>query len=358
MCQSSTREAPQSARASSREAFRVCSHARAVALFGARSRGALGASRTSSRSVVRACAISAPYARRESSTPRSAAAAGGAVPAAAASPAIPHDVCVCWHLAAARWPPDARRAAHVPHTNYSAHSALKALAAEALRRVGTAEAVRLCVFLVRRKARHPPRRAAPPPRPPRRHPSPMRFSAPPGLAAHLARCGRACAPQTRGARARSSFAASLWRGGTSNALLLLAPPAGGSVPSDAQLAAAMGAPDAHGRQLDGMGGGTSSTSKARRRPLEAWRDAAGAHRRGMRRCFAGVEGACTAYSMRCVRRGLDRMRRARSRACSPAAGRARLPSGRSSDRAPHATQSAIRALWPHAGILSGAVHSR
>lgn len=40
--------------------FPRCSHARAVALFGARSRGALGASRTSSRSVVRACAISAP----------------------------------------------------------------------------------------------------------------------------------------------------------------------------------------------------------------------------------------------------------------------------------------------------------
>ena len=63
--------------------------------------------------------------------------------------------------------------------------------------------------------------------------------------------------------ARRMIPAAFWRGGTSKGLFFRAedlPPLGSA--RDAALLAAMGSPDSLGRQLNGMGGGTSSVSKA------------------------------------------------------------------------------------------------
>lgn len=61
---------------------------------------------------------------------------------------------------------------------------------------------------------------------------------------------------------RTAFTAELWRGGTSKGLFLRAAdlPADPAV-RDALLLRAMGSPDPYGKQIDGLGGATSSTSK-------------------------------------------------------------------------------------------------
>ncbi|MEI7969008.1 MAG: 2-methylaconitate cis-trans isomerase PrpF [Betaproteobacteria bacterium] len=56
--------------------------------------------------------------------------------------------------------------------------------------------------------------------------------------------------------------AELWRGGTSKGLFLFEPDLPDDLPArDALLARLIGSPDPYGKQIDGLGGGTSSTSK-------------------------------------------------------------------------------------------------
>lgn len=61
-----------------------------------------------------------------------------------------------------------------------------------------------------------------------------------------------------------SVPASFWRGGTSRAVLFRADDLAGYAPQqvEAIILAALGSPDPHGRQIDGLGGGISSLSKA------------------------------------------------------------------------------------------------